>query len=369
MRVRHILLVTAVTAWGCNKTPADAAATAASAAAKPADPAVAGETPVVSGAPGVTPGANPVTPVASGVMVTGPERWIPAAAGTLLHIDLQRFMASSLWQANVVGLEGDAEFVAQRAAMAACNVPLTSLRSLDLGVGPDGGALALVLQAPGIGKADNLRCLHKAIDKDGAWRLEDTPLGLRLSDKDGEVFGQGVGEDSLVMATAEWDKAVQALIAGGGDSVRQGDLKTVLTGVDQSQAIWFAMNVPPELSMIASGMVAPGLAGLRSVTGAFDFGAGVGASLALQMGDPSAVKPLFTELQQQFDTFKPMASALGLPAGAVDKIQLGVQDSAITISLNWSEAEASAMWKLLSVGVTVQNEDGDDPAADANAPE
>lgn len=315
-------------------------------------------------APGTdTPNAPPALikppPVISGGAA---DRLVPGDAALLAHIDMQGLAGSPLWAANKAILDADPEFTKQMNSFAACNMPFSGLRGLDIGVGSDGQELVLVVSGGGVGKPDNLRCLQARLNT-GDMKLEEQDGTTRVVFAGGERFGHPAGDDAIVITTRAWSDAVLGLIAGKGSSVRDGGLKDILAAADQSKHIWFAGRLPPELAALASAGVA-GMAGLRSVAGSLDLSAGLGLTLAFGMDSPEKAKATLGEVQTQFDTVKPLAGLFGVPQSAVDKVKFTASDASVVMTAALTMDEINA----LSAALNQLNAAGSEEPAQPPAP-
>lgn len=301
------------------------------------------ETPTATPPPAPTPTTVPAAPVATG----DADRLIPADAALLAHVDVQRLAASPLWAANRSLMDADPEVKKQIDAFAACNIPFAGLRTLDIGVAGDGMNFGIVVTGAGIGKPENLRCLHDRPDRtEKDWSIDEAgPNGrMRLVADNGEALGHPVNDDTLAFASKTWDAAVRGLIAGQGTSVRDGMLKDVLAQADQSKPVWFAGNLPPQLAALATA--APGMhsmSGLKSIAGSLDLSTGLGLVLAFGMDDSDRARATLAEVQKQFASVKPAASMLGIPATAVDKVTFSAKDAAVTMTASLTMEEINAM--------------------------
>lgn len=327
--------------------------------------------------------ATPVTPrpvPAPQIVVSDTDKLIPADAALLAHVDIKRLAGSPLWAANRSLMDADPEVKKQLESLTACNMAFDGLRSLDIGVAADGMNFALVASGTGIGKPENLRCLRARSDSKD-WTLDDAgPKGrTRLVADNGEAFGHSVNDDTMAFVSKNWDAAVLGLLAGTGTSVRDGMLKDVLAQADQSQPVWFAGNLPPQLAAMASA--APGMqsmSGLKSIAGSLDLSTGLGLVLAFGMDNAERARITLAEVQKQFAGVKPVASVMGIPATAVDKVSFSTRDASVTVTASLTMEEINAMTAAMrSAGpartgplgtVPPPIDQGKDPARDAPDP-
>jgi hypothetical protein len=325
------LLATCVMLAACGKSDKDQPATRVT------------DTKTVVATPPVTPTPTPVP--AAPLAISDTDRLIPADAAMLAHVDIKRLASSPLWAANRSLMDADPEVKKQLTALAACNIAFDGLRTLDIGVAGDGMNFAIVATGTGIGKPENLRCLH---DRDGKkdWTIDQAGPGgrARLVADNGEALAHPIDDDTISFVSKSWDPAVLGLIAGKGTSVRDGMLKDVLAQADQSKPVWFAGNLPPQLTALATA--APGMhsmSGLKSVAGSLDLSTGLGLVLALGMDNPDRARATLAEVQKQFAGVKPAAALLGIPSTAVDKVSFAAKDAAVTVTASLTMDELAAM--------------------------
>ena len=322
----------------------------------------------------------PVTPPAPRSVPSATDKLIPADAALLAHVDIQRLARSPLWAANHSLMDADPEVKKQLAALAACNMAFDGLRSLDIGVAADGLNFAIVATGTGIGKPENLQCLRARSDSKD-WTLDAAgPNGRpRLVADNSEAFGHSVDDDTMAFASKNWDASVLGLLTGTGTSVRDGLLKDVLAQADQSQAVWFAGNLPPQLAALATA--APGMqsmSGLKSIAGSLDLSAGLGLVLAFGLDNAERARTTLAQVQQQFASVKPAASLLGIPGTAVDKVSFSTRDAQVTMTASLTMEEINAMTTNMRRAAAAPSgplgtvpppiDQGKDPTRDAPSP-
>lgn len=303
--------------------------------AKTATAPKAGETPKpVDGTPAA------VAPVGQ-VAVSSSDKLIPGNATLLAHVDIQGLASSPLWTANKALMESDPEVKKQLDALAACNMPMTGFKTLDLGVDAEGINVAAVLTGAGVGKPENLQCMQDQM-KGESFRVEERDGKKLLVLDGGEAFGHMVNDDTLAFTTKSWDATVRDLIAGKGSSVRDGGLKDVLAQADQSKHVWFAGTVSPQISKLTQA-IPGGMSGLESIAGSLDLTAGLALVMSFGMENADRANATLAQVQKQFADVKPMAGLLGLPTAAVDRVQFNAKESAVTMTASLSMDEINTM--------------------------
>mgnify|MGYP000039929481 CR=1 FL=1 len=331
--------------------PLTALALAVAACQKPAepaktDPAKIATAPKTTAPAQVDPGPTPLTnappALPSGpVAVAAPDKLIPGDATLLAHVDLQGLAASPLWSANKALLDADPEVKKQLDALAACNMPMTGFKALDLGVGSDGVNVAVVVTGAGVGKPANITCLQDQL-KGENFRVEERGGAKLMVLEGGDAHGYMVNDDTLAFVSKGWDTAVRNLMLGTGSSVRDGGLKDVLAQADQSKHVWFAGTVSPTLNKLTEA-IPGGMSGLQSIAGSLDLTAGLALVMSFGMDNPDRANATLAQVQKQFADVKPMAGMIGLPTAAVDRVSFDKKESAVTMTASLSMDEINTM--------------------------
>jgi hypothetical protein len=263
---------------------------------------------------------------------------IPEAATVVGGVDVAGLVKSKVYTANKELIEkGDAKEVLDAAS--ACNIGIDKWKSVTFGMDPTKRAVAVILNADGIGKEDNLTCMHGKIkEKSGEepWKLEDKDGKKVLTMEDGGV-GYIVNEGTVVVASKDWAAPVKELIDGKGKSVFDGALKDVIGRADTGKTIWAAGSIPGEMLKGSPGE------GAKDAAGSIDLSSGVALAASVGFGSADDATKKKDELQKQFDQYKAMAGGLGVPQGVVDSVKIEASGSAVTLSMSASETDVDAL--------------------------
>lgn len=298
--------------------------------------------PVLGNKEGPTPLTNAPPALPSGpVTLAAPDKLIPGDATLLAHVDLQGLAASPLWSANKALLDADPEVKKQLDALAACNMPMTGFKALDLGVGADGVNVAVVVTGAGVGKPANISCLQDQL-KGENFRVEERGGTKLMVLEGGDAHGYMVNDDTLAFVSKGWDTPVRNLMLGTGASVRDGGLKDVLAQADQSKHVWFAGTVSPQLSKLTDA-IPGGLSGLQSIAGSLDLTAGLALVMSFGMDNADRANNTLAQVKKQFADVKPMAGMLGVPSTAVDRVIFESKENAVTMTASLSMDEINNM--------------------------
>jgi hypothetical protein len=310
--------------------------------AEPNKPAIAAKTDPAKTEQVPTPLTNAPPALPSGpVTIASADKLIPGDATLLAHVDLQGLAASPLWSANKALMDADPEVKKQLDALAACNMPLSGFKALDLGVDAQGINVAAVVTGAGVGKPANITCLQDQM-KGENFRVEERGGARLMVLEGGDAHGYMVNDDTLAFVSKGWDTPVRNLMIGQGNSVRDGGLKDVLAQADQSKHVWFAGTVSPQLSRLTDA-IPGGLSGLQSIAGSLDLTTGLALVMSFGMDNADRASATLAQVQKQFAGVKPMAGMIGLPSAAVDRVQFDKKDNAVTMTASLSMDEIRTM--------------------------
>lgn len=256
---------------------------------------------------------------------------IPDAATMVVGVDVAGLLKSDVYTSNKDMIEkGDAKEMMDAAA--ACNVPMDKWKSVTVGMDMTKNAFAAVVNADGIGKEENLTCMHGKIkEKKGSepWKLEEKDGKKVLTMEDGGV-GYIVNEGSLVVASKDWAASVKDLIDGKGKSVFDGALKDVIGRADTGKTIWGAGTLPAEM---LKGSPADGA---KDAAGSIDLSGGVAVAASVGFGSADDATKKKDELKAAFDALKGAAGAKGVPQAVVDSVTIDASGSAVTFAVKAS---------------------------------
>lgn len=263
---------------------------------------------------------------------------IPEAATVVGGVDVAALVKSTVYTENKELIEkGDGKEMLDAAT--ACNLPLDKWKSITFGMDPTKQQVAVVVNADGIGKEENLTCIHGKIkEKDGKepWTVEEKDGKKVLAMENGGV-GYIVNEGTLVVATKDWAAPVKELIDGKGKSVFDGALKDVIGRADTGKTMWAAGSIPGEMLKGTPGE------GAKDAAGSIDLSSGVALAASVGFGSADDATKKKDELQKQFDQFKGMASGIGVPQSVVDSVKIEASGSAVTVSVTASEDDVKKL--------------------------
>lgn len=255
---------------------------------------------------------------------------VPDAATVIGGVDIAGLQKSPIWEDNKKFLE-EGEAKEGLDAAKECNIGLDKWKTVTFGMDPMKGdsAMVLVFNADGIGKKENLECIHGKIkEKDGnePWTMEEKDGKLVLTIDEGKATGYVINDNTLAVAGKDWAGSVKELIDGKGKAAVDGSLKDVVGRADKGKTIWAAGNLPADL---LKGSPAEGA---TDAAASVDLSAGFGLAASVAFGSAEDAKAKADELQKQFDQMKGMATTMGAPQAAVDSVKIEAKDAAVQLS-------------------------------------
>jgi hypothetical protein len=261
---------------------------------------------------------------------------IPDAATMVGGADIKAVLASKAYTENKALIEtGDTkEFLD---AATACNLGTDKWKSVVFGGDTTKQQFAIVVNADGIGKEENLTCINgKMKEKSGkdAFKIEDKDGKKQLTMDDGGV-GYIVNEGTLVVATKDWAAPVKELVDGKGKSVFDGALKDVIARADTGKHVWVAGTLPAEMLKGSPGE------GAKDATASLDLSGGVGVAASVGFATADEATKKKDELQKQFDQFKGMAGGMGVPQTVVDSVKIDASGTTVTLAAKATEDDLS----------------------------
>jgi hypothetical protein len=275
-----------------------------------------------------------------------PLKLVPSQASVLAAVDVKGLMSSKLYSDNRDQLEtGEAKEMIE--ALKACNVDQTSLERLTVGADPASEGVVVVVSGKGLGKADTLTCVAgKVKEKSGKdpWTLEEKDGAKTLNIGEGEAVGYLVSDDLVAVASANWAGAVKELIDGKGAAAVDGNLKALVGRAPKDKPLWFAGLMPADA---AAGLKGTPGENVKDFSGGLDLANGLAFALAAGVGTPESATALKDELQKQFDQFKGLAVAGGVPQPVIDSVKIAAEADAVTLAAALTHADIDALKQKL----------------------
>lgn len=262
-------------------------------------------------------------------------RLVPEGATILGSMDVRRIVRSSLFTGTAD--EGLGELARMLEAARACHLGPERFERIVIGAELGTGRNVLVVDAPGIGKLENLACIARAIEeRTGKEPWEVAQEGGKAVLKTPQGVGYLVTPDQIAIASSPWAAAVRDRIAGRGSPAITGSLKELYVRAGRDKPLWLTGRMPQVSAATATASIA-------DFSAEFDLTAGVEIHLAGGMATPEEARDRGEQLRIQFAGIRASAAGLGIPQGILDSVKFGNAASVVTIDANISEADFSIL--------------------------
>jgi hypothetical protein len=272
---------------------------------------------------------------------------IPDAATMVGGVDVKGLVGSKAYTDNKALIE-QGEGKEMLDAATACNLGTDKWKSVTFGMDQAKNQFAVVVNADGIGKDENINCVAGKIkEKSGKdpWKLEDKE-GKKVLTMDGdEGTGYVVNENTIVVASKDWAAAVKDLVDGKGKSAFDGALKDIIGRADTSKHLWVAGTLPAEMTKDGPG------AGAKDVAVDADLSNGIAVRASVAFASADDAKKKAEEFQKQFDGIKGAATGMGVPQAAVDSVKIEAKDTAVHASASISADDMKKVQETVMKGM------------------
>jgi hypothetical protein len=340
-RRAHVRVVT----WAFMRRSALLLALVVCACTKPVAPSSAAPAPVTKIETPASGGAIAASAGLQGRCVSNPAgrlELLPGAATVVVGVDIAALWASELYRENRHVLD-EPETKTFLDAAVSCNLGLERWQRATFATDAMSRDFAVVLTIDGIGRAENLACLHGALPRTSAtapWTKVADGERERY-DFDGGSAGWVLDECNVLVATQTWIEPVGQLLDGGGRSVLGGALEPAIRRAVGGRHIWFAGIVPAAMT---SGSLMEGMA---NVSGSLDVSSGVAMTTSLAFANASLASAKALELRKKFTDTKSAFAAVGMPQTLLDRVQINAQGPMVTIEGNANHDELAKITEMM----------------------
>ncbi len=264
-----------------------------------------------------------------------PLQLVPKDATVVASFTLDPIRKSPVGDALGPALRSDADLGAMMTSVAACDVNLEKMHGVFATQLEDDDRFMAVVQTPGIGDEDVVRCMEKELGKitgdSPGIILFETRGDIRVTPQEGGGYLIILNKDAIAVVDKPWEDAVFSAIesadARNTDSVIAKAARDVPEGTD----FWVAVELGdseradlaevPGMSGMSAGLVSADLSDGLSVQTQFDFSSDGDASVFRE-----ALGPLLEEA-------KPALQESGFPAASLEGIEIGGEKSRVTTTL------------------------------------
>lgn len=275
-----------------------------------------------------------------------PAKLVPDDAKMMAGIDVKGLMSSSVYKENKEQLEQDQEALQMLAAAKDCNLDPEKLNGVTMGIDPGSQNWVSVVSGEGVGKEDNLSCIHGKIkEKSGEdpWKVEDREGKKVLAFTDGDAIGYLVNANTVALVTNGWSAQVKELMDGKGKPAVDNSLKDLYGSADKTKHLWFTGAIPPEAKSGLKG--GPGEK-IETLSGSLDMTAGLAIKLSAGTGDEANAKALHDEVKKLYDQYKGIA-AMVVPQGVIDSVKLSHAGASFVAEATITDADMKALQEKL----------------------
>gem|GEM_PF-2722086 len=216
---------------------------------------------------------------------------VPADAGIVLSVDLDRLRASPMWNALASGPGKDAAILFEEFAKGTGIDLLRQLRHI-------------LVALPGEGQGDRRFALIAEIDS-----LDEARATAWLRQRKGGAIAAFVtGGSRIVLAQGAWVSAVSTLARKGGatpSAANVAELRRLCEHAADDHVFWVAAIVPVTLrrELITGGRF-PDVASLTRLWGSIDLGAGLRAQAVAELSNEVDARTLARRLNAYLNTAK-----------------------------------------------------------------
>lgn len=252
---------------------------------------------------------------------------VPDQAGMVGGVDVKALMGSSVYQKNKSAIEDDERAKAFIAGARECNLDPAGFKGVTFGVDSASRNGIAIFEGKGVGKKDNLTCVHgkiKEAEGKDPWTFAEHDGKPVLEMGDQSTIGYMVNDNVLALVTTGWETALRELIEGKGTPARKGSLKELYGRADKDKPLWFAGVAPKDiLKNLGEGPAQS----ITDFSGSLDVESGLGLRLVAGAETAEAATSLKDEAQKQFDAVKPLAPMVGVPKTIMDSVSFSVDGS------------------------------------------
>jgi hypothetical protein len=262
---------------------------------------------------------------------------IPADATVVFGFELEPLKNSPLGPMLHTAMQSDPDMKGMLASVPNCNLDLANLRAVFATVTDADDKFMAVVESPGIGTEDNVRCLEKELAKatgkkqDGILMFE-TKGDVRITPQEDGGYVVILNKNAIAMMDRSWENAVFAAIEKAESRNTTTPLAKAAQAVDPTTDLWFAMALS-DSDRAGMGDI-EGADGVQVVTATSDLGSGMKLDVALDTKDAANAKTLETSLTELLAIAKPGLADLGLPATLLDTLKLSTAEARVTAKLD-----------------------------------
>jgi len=274
---------------------------------------------------------------------------IPAEANLVFGFELAP-LKDSVFGPLVHGMaQSDSDLAAALAAAPNCKVDLADLRVTFAGVMDQEDKFMAVVESPGIGKEETIRCIEqeqaKVSGREAPWMLLfETRGDVRTIPQEGGGKLILLNKDTVVMTEAAWESAVFSAIEKPETRITTSPLASAALAIDARTDGWLVI-APSDADRASFGDI-KGADGIVSVAATGDLGAGLGLVLTFATRDAAKASEFKSALDEILATIK--AEPGPWPADIVGAVVTAAKDASVTAKVDVSSAALPTLMTSLA---------------------
>lgn len=263
-----------------------------------------------------------------------PKQLIPAKANAVFGFRVDPLRSSPVGTAIGAAMRQDGDVSAMMDAATKCNVSLEPLRGFVAGE-VDGDEFFGVIESPGIGDEDLMRCIEdegskSSGDKAGLVMFE-TRGDVRITPQEGGGYLVILNKDAVAVVDRAWEDAVFAAIEQPSARNTDTTLAKALAEVDPDAHLWATASISE--SDVADMTDVPGADALRSVAMSLDVSKGIGMDVKLGFTEADKASSFRTALPTLAQELAPSLGEVGLPTDLLASLKVAGEGTVVSAAL------------------------------------
>lgn len=275
---------------------------------------------------------------------------IPAEANLVFGFELAPLKNSVFGPLVYATATSDSELASALAAAPNCKIDLADLRVTFAGVLDQDDKFMAVVESPGIGHEDTIRCIEqeqaKASGREGPWMLLfETRGDVRTIAQEGGGKLIILNKNTIVMTEAAWESAVFTAIEKPETRITSSPLASAALAIDARTDAWLVIS-PSDADRASLGEDIKGVDGVVSVAATGDLGAGLGLVLTFATRDAAKASELKNSVDEILASIK--AEPGIWPAEIVGGVVTEVRDASVTAKVDVASAALPTLMTSLT---------------------
>lgn len=262
---------------------------------------------------------------------------VPAEATIAFGFELEPLRNSPLGPALHAAMQSDPDMKGMLASVPNCSkVDLASLKGVFATVADANDKFMAVVESPGIGTEENVRCLESELAKatgksqDGILVFE-TKGDVRVTPQQDGGYMVILNKNALVVMDRSWETVVFDAIAKPETRATTTPLAKAAAAIDPSTDLWFAVALSDS---DRAGMTdIKGAEGVQTIAATADLGSGMKLDVGLDAKDAAGAKTLETSLNELVPLAKPGLKEIGLPETLLDTLKISTTEARVNAKL------------------------------------